>query len=224
MKQQGKLQICAATKSVSVPKTDFDGNIYGYEFDVVPCGFTVKTNNLSPDDISALKIATLPAERSAIHKILEHLAQIKPIGRSDVKQSVRISYLVYDLFQEKISEYVLNEISAEYRKNQTQKFFPDHADFLKTAKQRMIAYNLALEDALNPRPPEPQISHERIISSIQPTPEPKWQNTKFKDWDNETKNDFVEKFKDFDASNILPLLRVVGWNYDDFKSCADKTR
>jgi hypothetical protein len=128
-----------------VPRKDHDGNIYGWTYDVQETGgFVSKLDNPTAEELAALKQAIAPGSKEGIHSALEILAQIKPIGSSDVKQATRISYLVFDLLDEGVSEFVVHEICRDYRKNAENRFFPDHSEFLEKARLAMNKYRSAL--------------------------------------------------------------------------------
>ncbi|MDP9195199.1 MAG: hypothetical protein M3O22_00245 [Pseudomonadota bacterium] len=103
--------------------------------------------NPAPEEVRALEGATAPGTKQGIHRALEILGQIKPVGKSDVKQSTVIAYLVFDLVDEGVSEFVVNEVCREYRRDPESPFFPNGAEFLKKACQAMKKYQAALSVA-----------------------------------------------------------------------------
>lgn len=220
MKQRGSLTVCSKTRGISIPKKDFDGNIYGWETDVVKDGFNVVVYDSLPEEIRALELATMAGDRSAIHKILEHLSQIKPIGKSDIKQTTRISYLVYDLVFYKISEFVVEELATEYRRNQNQTFFPDHAEFLNKAIDKMEIYKTALELARNPLPQiesQPKTKEEKM-KEAESIPEWKKCETKWEDWNESVRADFINHHKDWDRTIFKHLVNIYGISVEDFNA------
>ena len=147
MQQQGLLTICAVKKSGTKPKLDYNGNIYDQEFYVEETGDfeSVIHQDLNENQIQALEITIKKPSKQAIHKAIEHLAQLKPISSSHIKQSTVISYLVYDLIDENISDFVVYEVCKKYRRSTESRFFPDNAEFLKQAKILMKKYKSAHE-------------------------------------------------------------------------------
>lgn len=158
MQQRGSLTISAEIKNIQAPKKDFDGKVYGWEFDDAETGnhLAAFAEMPSESEIEAIKLTLTPGGKRAIHAALEGLAQIKPIGRSEVKQSQRIAYLVFDLLDEKISEFVIHELCREYRREKDQVFFPEHGDFFNKAKARMQKYQAVYDALYPPPPPEPK--------------------------------------------------------------------
>jgi hypothetical protein len=129
---------------------DYEGNVIAWEYDPIDTGeFDVTLIDLTKDEKQALYIATLAGTKMGIQKPLEMLAQIKPIGKSDAKQETVISYLVYDLHKDGISEYVVHELCAKYRRMSEQVFFPNYGDFLDAARRKMKMYKTAYERAVN---------------------------------------------------------------------------
>lgn len=131
------------------PKRDHNGQIYGWEFDLIPTGeFTAQVIDPTQNERQALETAIAPGHKRGIQAALERLAQIKPIGSSDAKQATVISYLTFDLHEDRVSEFVVQELCKEYRKkpvhDQKDRFFPDHGDFLLEANYRMKKYRAAL--------------------------------------------------------------------------------
>lgn len=158
MQQQGRLTISSGTRGGQVPKKDYDGNIYGWEYDLIPTGqYTAKVIDPTQAERQAIEKTLMPGHKRGIHAALEKLAQIKPIGSSDAKQATVISYLVYDLYQDGISEFVVNELCAEYRKKPVHqpkdRFFPDHGDFLLEANYRMNKYKSVLTAVIESQKP-----------------------------------------------------------------------
>lgn len=128
---------------------DYEGNIIRWETDLVENGeVSVLTKNLSAEEIGALKIATAPGSKQGIHKAIEMLAQIKPIGKSEAKQETVISYLVHDLYQEGISDFVVGKLCGEYRRSTDSPFFPQYGEFMDSAKRQMDIYRKALISAI----------------------------------------------------------------------------
>lgn len=154
MQQQGRLTISSVNREGHVPIRDYDGNIIRWEFDLVPTGdYTAKVSDPTQDERMALEIAITPGHRTGIHALLERLAQIRPIGASEAKQATVVSYLTYDLVQDGVSEFVVNEICTEQRRKPVivpaDKFFPDSGDFLASANQRMKSYKDALQAVID---------------------------------------------------------------------------
>lgn len=146
MQQQGRLTISAETEIRSVPVKDFNGEIYRWEKDYVETGRVIaKVKDITEFEESALSVALIPGEKKAIHAALERLAQIKPIGRSEAKQSSVISYLVHDLLDEEISEFIVNELCRRYRRS-TEVFFPNSGDFFQAAVARKKELKLAVDE------------------------------------------------------------------------------
>ena len=156
MQQQGRLKISSVSKEGRTPKRDYNGEIYGWEFDLIPTGeFTAKALDPTQDERQALEIAITPGHYLGIQKAIEQLAQIKPIGSSAAKQTTVISYLTYDLHDECVSEFVVQELCKEYRKkpilSEKDRFFPDNGDFLSEANRRMKKYKAAYQAIKEPK-------------------------------------------------------------------------
>lgn len=146
MQQDGSLKICLEKRDTRIPVRDYDGNIYAWEFDTVETGnFLVEIRDITENGLKAIINACTPPNKKGVQMALEYLAQIKPIGSSEAKQMTRISYLVFDLVEEGISEYVVNEVCSFYRKDLDSKFFPEHSEFLSKAKRYQKKYNTVLE-------------------------------------------------------------------------------
>lgn len=150
MQQQGRLTTSSVNRECKSPIRDFDGNIVRWEHDLVPTGdFTSKAKYPTRIERMALETAITPGHRHGIHIALERLAQIKPIGSSEAKQTTVLSYLTYDMVSEGISEFVVSELCSYYRKipvyTESDRFFPDSGDFLERAKSRMKFYKSALQ-------------------------------------------------------------------------------
>jgi hypothetical protein len=151
MQRQGRLTISSETRTGQSAKVDADGKTYGWEFATIETGrYLVKKNNPTQSDIEALALAIAPGHRHGIQTHLEHLAQIKPIGASNVKQSTVIAYLTRDLCDAGISEFVVSELCEEHRKAKEFRFFPEHGVFFDKAKSRMKKYLTAYEFAIKP--------------------------------------------------------------------------
>lgn len=156
-------------RMVSIPKQDWDGNVYDWDYDYQKTGdYKITLKDLTPEDIKTLEAAITPGNKAGIHTALERLSQIKPIGSSQVKQNMVISYLCADLLEIGVSEFVVNEVCRDYRRNTDSKFFPDHTEFLKEAKQLMKKYKTAYEATKpqnnfnQPLKPEKQKSDEFV--------------------------------------------------------------
>lgn len=146
MQQDGSLKICSEKRDTRIPVRDYDGNIYAWEFDTVETGnFLVEIKDITENGLKAIINACTPPNKKGVQMALEYLAQIKPIGSSEAKQMTRISYLVFDLVDAGISEYVVNEVCSFYRKDLDNKFFPEHAEFLSKAKRYQKKYNTVFE-------------------------------------------------------------------------------
>lgn len=154
MQQQGRLTISSVNREGRSPVRDYNGNIARWEFDLIPTGdFTAKVSDHTQDERMALEIAITPGHRTGIHVLLERLAQIKPIGASEAKQATVLSYLTYDLVQDGVSEFVVNELCTEQRRKpvyeEGDRFFPDSGDFLASANRRMKSYKAALQAVID---------------------------------------------------------------------------
>lgn len=216
MQQRGSLTTSSVTKSVSLPVRDDDGNVYRWETGIEVVGQNVTVNGASPAEIAALSQAIIPASRTAIQTHLEHLAQIKPIGASDTKQATVLSYLVYDLHEHKISEFVIAEICKAYRHDPDNRFFPDSGKFLQAAKRRMATFREALDQALNPKTQKPKF----VPPPVPPKPEiPKkpWDGSKREQWDAATLDAFVQEHKNWQRFVLKALLPVYGWDLEGFE-------
>lgn len=144
MQRQGRLIFSSVTRESRSPKLDHNGKIYGWEYDLEETGeFEAKITGATDEDRAALAEAIRPGHKRGIQQALEHLAQIKPIGASETKQSTVISYLTYDLHQDGVSEYVVTELCSEFRKSMAHTFFPDYGVFYNAATERMKKYRTA---------------------------------------------------------------------------------
>jgi len=217
MQQRGSLTLSRKTRSIQTPKKDYEGNVYGWETDLEDIGVAVALISATPEEVGALRIATTPGNKKNIHQKLEHLAQIKPIGNSDVKQTAVIGYLVYDLLSYGISDLVVEEICTEYRRTTDKRFFPDHGWFLTAARDRFKSYTLALEQALNPQKPEPERKTE-----IKP-PEMKklfWQQKPREEWTDEQVQEFVAKHRSWDNFFLSKMLKICRMDHEEFIAIA----
>lgn len=163
MQRDYRLKISSETRGVEKPMIGHDGEIYGWEYDLEETGhILVHLKDPTEAEVNALALAVMPGSKDGIHIALERLAQIKPIGKSEVKQATVLSALVYDLHDEGISEYVVNELCREYRRS-TAEFFPNSGQFFQSARQRMAGYVAAFEKAadkahdLKPEAKEPEV-------------------------------------------------------------------
>lgn len=155
MQQQGKLTIYSEKVEKKVPILDTDGEIIRWEFDLVETGKTdISVANLDDFEIQALKFAAFPGHKYGIHREIERLAQIKPIGRSDVKQEVVISTLVFDLVKIGASEIAVVEICTEARKSKESDFFPKYGKFIDAVEARMNVYKTAYLQAISKDTPQ----------------------------------------------------------------------
>jgi hypothetical protein len=213
MQQRGSLTISSEVKSISMPLVDFNGDVYGHEFDVIRTGeFKISLNNPSKEEIAALRLACIPGHKMGIQNLLEHLAQIKPIGRSGVKQATVIAFLCCDLVDEGVSEFVVNELCREWRKQTESKFFPDHGDFLASAISRMKEYKAALREAEAPTVKEP-VSDEIL-------PEPKKDDAQcWNDMDEEGRAKLMAEIKEYCQrlrEAVLRVLKVPEGFYEEY--------
>lgn len=155
MQQQGKLTISSVKHEKKIPVRDTDGEIIRWEFDLVDSGKTeISVSDLDLSEIEALKFAASPGHKSGIHAAIERLAQIKPIGRSDVKQAVVISTLVFDLVKMGASEIAVVEVCTEARRSTESDFFPKFGQFLDAVEARMNVYKTAYLQALSKDTPQ----------------------------------------------------------------------
>lgn len=219
MQQSGSLTISSLTKSTEVPVKDAEGFVYRWETSLIVQGEKIEIGKLGPQDIGALQMAVTPAPKRALQAHVEMLAQIKPMGKSDLKQTARISYLVYDLHEANVSEYVLNEICAEYRRSRETTFFPDHGDFLYACERRMFRYADALDQVYNPRPKEPERPIPRAAQA--PRPERKkeiWEDTKGKDWTDEQFRAFVDHHRGWDMEFLKFMLNIHDLTAEEYQN------
>lgn len=138
-----------------IPKKDNEGHTYGWYLDCEETGeYEAMVSAVTPQEIQILSEIIIPGTKLGIHKALEMLAQIKPIGSSEAKQATVLSYLAYDLIDEGISEFVVNEMCKNYRRSTDCRFFPDHSEFFQKAIREMKKYKAAYEAATNLENPD----------------------------------------------------------------------
>lgn len=137
---------------MSVPKLDYEGNIYDYEYTTKPCPTELKLVDRTPENLEAIRVATQTrAEKAQLHPLLEALSTVKPIGRSDVKVAMVLGILVHDLWEVGASEYVVREVAKSFRLDPETTFFPNHAIFVKRVQDRMKEWeNLLIEEKKAP--------------------------------------------------------------------------
>ncbi|MGR3219233.1 MAG: hypothetical protein ACUZ8H_05365 [Candidatus Anammoxibacter sp.] len=166
------MTVCAETRGANLPQRDHSGNIYAWEDGSVETGnYEISITDPTDEEIEAIKNTVIAGHKRGIQNALEKLAQIKPIGRSEIKQGTVIGYLSFDLFDERISEYVVNELCKEYRQmneddTEYSRFFPDSGIFYNKAKFRMKKYQ-AIYKTLFPDPePEALPEPEKTLKQI----------------------------------------------------------
>lgn len=176
------MTIYSQKETIQIPKIDSEGNVYAWETDIVDTGkFTARVENITPEEKTALEIAITPGSKNAIMGSLETLAQLKPIGRSDLKQAVVISHLVFDLLDFGVSEYVAKQICKEYRRDPSSDFFPNPAKFLEKAKNLMGKYRAAFAAIDSPPPPEKTITRARHAPKPADDPLDPWIGKNYQD-------------------------------------------
>ena len=186
MQRQGLLTTCAVKKSGHRPILDKNKNYLGDEFYFEETGefTTAITDDLSITQVEAIKTTVAKPTKEGVQKALEYLAQLKPIGSSGIKKATVIGFLVYDLLDEGVSEYVVHELCKEYRRSTESRFFPDGAEFLKKAIHRMNKYKsiqTALVEFLNPQE-KPLIEYKK-------------EESKYTKWDDRTEEDKKEQIE-----------------------------
>ena len=163
-----------------------------------------------PDKINVALInqALQCGSKLGIQRTLEHLAQIKPIGKDDTRQQMRVGYLVYDLIQEGISEAIVEILAKRYRKDKDQIFFPDHGKFLEDAKAEKLKFEAIAESKISD--PEARTKKTRELDEFD-----------FLNAGHEEKIEYLGKMemnerlpflrrKGVRERDIVPLLRLVG--------------
>jgi len=225
MQQRGSLKISSQTKSVSIPLKDESGNVYGWEAGISVAREIVSVENPSPEEIKALMLAVTPGDKRAIHLHLEILSQIKPIGRSELKQASVISYLVFDLHEKQVSEFVVAELCREHRRNPDHVFFPDHAKFLKAAVDRMQRYVDALSESINPKPKPTPTPKPKIAEARNPDPAPyPWEGKKYSAWDESARAAFLGHTQGWNPEILSHILRVYEITPEEYKTALDNFR
>lgn len=215
------MTICAETREASIPKWDDNGDIYGWEYGYVETGnYEVTLVDPTDEEIEAIKNTVLAGHKRGIQNALERLAQIKPIGRSEVKQSTVIGYLSFDLFEEGVSEFVVNELCKEYRQMEEHNpewsaFFPDSGKFFNKAKRRMKKYQ-AIYQAQFPKPepkalPEPEKTLKQKAVETQEMP---WDGYTLETMPDDVKSCLIQFCKDFASTHIsMVYCRSYGIDY-----------
>jgi len=166
MIQQGSLTICAETRAGRKPVLDYDGNPYKWEYTSVETGnYNVAVMDESAIDEEAITEALRPCNKVTAQQTLELLAQIKPIGRSEVRQKTTIAMLVYDLSALKISDIVINEAATEWRRATDSDFFPPHGDFLARCVALMEKYR-AVYRKIKKLPPRAYMRQEKRLGDF----------------------------------------------------------
>lgn len=214
MTQRGSLAICAERKLIQVSKRDKDGYIYDSNFELVHTGkYEIEANNISPDELDIIRQTVIPGSPMCIQSALERLAQIKPIGSSEVKQKTVIAYLSHDLVDEGVSEFVVNECCKEFRKDPDNRFFPDNGVFIKRAKELMGKYAAVIDGIENPKEPKITEKKEKAMES----------KVKIPLWEEEIKTgelsaEGIRQLKDFLSRMPESLARAYcgdDYNYDE---------
>ena len=221
MKQRDSSTICSVTGGVSVPQKDANGDIYGWQYESVETGdYEVALIDPTDEELEAIGNTVVPGHKRGIQSALERLAQIKPIGRSEVKQSTVIGYLSFDMFEEGISEFVVNELCKEYRQSEENRFFPDSAEFLNKAKRRMKKYQ-AIYQAQFPKPepealpaPEPTLKQTAVETQKMP-----WGGMTLDEMPENVMKELENFCIDFASERISTIYcRTYGINYKELKS------
>lgn len=214
------MTVCAVTRQANVAQRDNDGNIYAWEYESVETGeYDVTIVDHTEKDIEAIKNTVTQGHKRGIQSALERLAQIKPIGRSEMKQTTVIGFLSYDLFEEGVSEFVVNELCKEYRQSESSNFFPDTAEFFNKAKRRMKKY-IAIYKSLFPNPeppaltpPEKTLKEKATETQIMP-----WEGMELKDMPDDVLKELSCFCIDFGSSQLAEIYcRSYGLDYAEMK-------
>ena len=200
MKQRNSLTVCAETRGINIPQKDSRGDIYAWESSSAETGnYKVTVTDPTDEEIEAIKNTVIAGHKRGIQNALERLAQIKPIGRSEIKQGAVIGYLSFDMFDEGISEYVVNELCKEYRQMDEDdpaysRFFPDSGVFYNKAKERMKKYQ-SIYQALFPKPepapdvlPKPEKTLKQISVETKKMP---WEGFTFESMPDDVKYELI---------------------------------
>ena len=134
------------------------------------------------------------------------LAQIKPIGRSGIKQGIVIGTLVHDLLDAGVSEFVVNELCKEYRQSKDHTFFPDHDDFFHKAKSCMKKYHTIYKTIFpDPKPlalppPEKTLKEKSVETQKMP-----WEGMTLETMPEDVKGELKRFCNDFGSLKIATI-------------------
>lgn len=116
--------------SKSVPKTDADGNIYGWERDLVPAGKEVFFKS-EPDE-RVMEAIMRPATKEAIFIHITRLSEHKPYGRGASGWQTIVEDLIHDLNGS--SEWAIIKACEQFRLTKGMTFFPDTAELVHSIR------------------------------------------------------------------------------------------
>ena len=200
MKQRNSLTVCAETRGINIPQKDSRGDIYAWESSSAETGnYKVTVTDPTDEEIEAIKNTVIAGHKRGIQNALERLAQIKPIGRSEIKQGAVIGYLSFDMFDEGISEYVVNELCKEYRQMDEDdpaysRFFPDSGVFYNKAKERMKKYQSIYQALFPKQEPAPDVlpKPEKTLKQISvETKKMPWEGFTFESMPDDVKYELI---------------------------------
>lgn len=116
--------------SKSVPKVDTNGEVYGWERDLVPQGTEVFFK-AEPDE-RLMDSLQRPATRQAIGVHLQRLYDHRPYGRGDSGWLTVVEDLIHDL--NGCSEWSILKTCETFRLQRGARFFPETADLVHVIK------------------------------------------------------------------------------------------
>lgn len=154
------------TISKSVPKLDNDGNVYGWERDLVAVGSEVFFKS-EPDE-KTMEAIMRPATDVAIGVHLQNLYDHRPYARGNEGWKTVVRDLIHDL--KGCSEWALIKTCEKFRQQTGERFFPLTADLIHAVKgldeQVRWAY-AGRPSAKSPEPKAPQITATTRASTKQ---------------------------------------------------------
>ena len=114
----------------SIPKVDNNGDIYGWEYDLIPCGHEIFKKG-SPDK-QLLEALLRPATNSAIGKHLTRLEQHKVYTKGQEGFQIILEDMIHDL--KGVSEFAIIKICENFRLDTKDKYFPLTASLVSEIK------------------------------------------------------------------------------------------
>lgn len=154
------------TISKPVPVADNDGNIYRWEYDLIPVGTDVCFTG-NPDE-RVMDAIMRPATRQAVAIHLARLCQHKPYARGHEGFQVVVEDMLHDL--DGCSEWAVIKTCEHFRLSRTTRFFPDTADFVDGIKKLDDSIRVAYA---NRQPAPKQIPMEKHMAVPKPNEEQK---------------------------------------------------